>query len=550
MLLLEAGIEQPDVSDVPSFAPMLRQSSIDWQFRTMPQPQACTARPEGRCVWPRGRVMGGTSTINYMIYLRGGPQDFDDWAALGNPGWSYKDVLPYFIKTEQNHNRDKIDSRYHGFSGDWPVEYFPYQDDNVFYLLKAMEELGLDLFDQNGRRQLGGSLMQHSTNNGERVSANVAFIRPIRGVRKNLQVQTQAMVTRILIDPIKKIAYGVEYTQNNQLRRAFARKEVLIAGGVMNSPKILMLSGVGPRRHLEEMRIPVIQDLNVGSNLHDHTTVDGILFALSNVSATSASMEEQQKNQDFYQVTRRGPLAGTATLQVNAFVQTKYETEVDRPDIQYSIDAADVGNFVTDPILTDLTNVLPIAYYNGIAIRPVLLAPKSRGYIRLNSTHPIYGPPLIYANTFTESIDLARIVDGIKQALLIGTTKTFQEIGARLVTNRMPACGAYTFGSDEYWVCVATAYTTTLYHPVGTCKMAPRSDRDAVVNHELKVYGIKRLRVVDGSIIPIVPRANTNTATLMIAEKGCDLIKGEWLSKKKLKKFLPSFDSLFKILGK
>ncbi|XP_030766836.1 glucose dehydrogenase [FAD, quinone]-like [Sitophilus oryzae] len=532
VLLLEAGTEEPEVADVPAFAPVLQRSSIDWGYMTQPSPHSCLAREGGRCPWFRGRVMGGTSVINYMIYIRGHPRDYDEWEEMGNYGWGYHKVLPYFKKAERNLQPEIADKHYHGFDGYQTVQQAPYQDVNTIAMIKGYLELGLPYVDSNTEQVLGASLLQLTLNNGKRASTNTAWIRPIRTKRKNLTIRTQAQVTRVLIDPKTKQAWGVEYIQNNKLKRAVARKEVIVSSGTLNSPIVLMLSGVGPAAHLQERGIQVIKDLPVGHNLHDHTTIDGVVFALTNYTATSAEIDQIEQDINYYRQTQRGPLSSNGPLQANAFVQTKYENEYGRPDIQYSIDAANVENFFTDPIFTSMTSVLPLAYYNGFMIRPILLNPKSRGVIQLNDTDPILGTPLIHANTFFEEIDMLRLVEGVKQSLNLLRTESLRKIGASLVTTPLPACAHIEFGTDIYWACVAQAYTTSIFHMAGTCKMGPKHDRSAVVGPDLKVHGIENLRVIDASIMPQVTRGNTNAPTIMIAEKGSDMIKEKWLKKK------------------
>lgn len=526
VLLLEAGDEEPEVAEVPAFAPVGLRSSIDWGYETQPSPRSCLARDGGRCPWARGKVMGGSSTLNYMIYNRGHPLDYDEWAAAGNPGWKFRDVLPYFRKSEDNRNYDRIDPYYHGFGGYQTVEIFPYQDSNVYPLIDAYKELGLEEFDQNTDRQIGTSLLQHTTRDGERLSTNGAFIRPIRNKRDNLDVRTNAQVTKVLIDPHNKIAIGVQFRQNGKVVEAYARKEVILSAGALNSPQILMLSGVGPADELQKFNIDVIQELAVGYNLQDHATMDGVLFGL-NKTATTVTDEEREEDIRYYQRTRRGPLSSTGPLQVNAFVQTLFATG-DRADIQYSLDATDVRNFITDPVLTAATAVTPLAYYDGIMVRPILLNPKSRGVVRLNYSDP-EGAPLLFANTFQEQQDLLTMVEGVKQSLNLLRTHSLGKLGYQLVDVPLPDCTRDPFGSDEYWQCCAMSYTTTIYHPVGTCKMGPKNDKSAVVDAKLRVYGIKNLRVIDASIMPTIIRGNTNAPVIMIAEKGSDLIKHAWL---------------------
>lgn len=345
-------------------------------------------------------------------------------------------------------------------------------------------------------------------------------------------MQTNATGVRVLIDPETKTAYGVEYTQNGFLFSAFARKEVILSAGAINSPKILMLSGIGPSEHLKSRGVEVLKDLPVGYNLQDHTTLDGVVFALTNSTSTNVSDAARNADVHYYKQSRRGPLSAPGNIQVNSMVQTIYESVPTRPDIQYNIDSTDVANFYTDPILTAQTGVTPTSYYNGMMIRPILLAPSSRGVVQLNDSDPINGDPLIFPNTFQEDIDMLRLIAGIRQVVNLGRTSSFEKMGAQLVTTPLPNCAHYEFGSDDYWACVASSYTATIYHPVGTCKMGPKNDRTAVVDPRLRVHGIKNLRVIDASIMPVIPRGNTNAPTIMIGEKGSDFIKERWLGKK------------------
>lgn len=371
-------------------------------------------------------------------------------------------------------------------------------------------------------------LLQHTTRDGERLSTNAAFIRPIRNKRPNLTVMTNTRVTRILIDPETKSALGVEIYNQGKMQQITAKKEVILSAGAIDSPRVLMLSGIGLESDLSQHGINVIKSLPVGYNLQDHATIDGVVYALNNKSSTNADDEQRRQDVLYWQNTRNGPLAATGALQINAFVQTKY-ADPKRPDIQYSFDSVSVNDFYTDPILTVQTNINPLSYYEGIMVRPILLYPRSRGYVALNNSDPVFGDPLIYPNTFENQIDLATMVEGIKQNLNLLSTHAFQKVGATLVDIPLPACAHYHFGTDEYWACISQEYTATIFHPVGTCKMGPKNDREAVVDARLRVHGIQNLRVIDASIMPTIVRGNTNAPTIMIAEKGSDYIKERWL---------------------
>ena len=254
-------------------------------------------------------------------------------------------------------------------------------------------------------------LTQHTSKHGERASTNAAFIRPIRRKRSNLTVRTQSHVTRVLIDPRTKHAFGVEYIRDGEtkIRTVRARKEVIVSAGAINSPKLLQLSGVGPRELLEKFGIYLIQDLRVGENLQDHVTISGVIFSF-NKTATTATDEQRNSDVEKYRATRKGPLSSTGPLQIAVFAPTEYAESKDIPDVQMSFDAVSVQDFVTNPTLEP--NLQALAYYDGINVRPIVLQPRSRGRVTLNYTDPIWGPPLIYPNYFGEYPDMDVLVAG------------------------------------------------------------------------------------------------------------------------------------------
>lgn len=385
--------------------------------------------------------------------------------------------------------------------------------------------------DLNAENNIGTQLGQSTSMNGRRWSANMAYIRPIREVRSNIDIMVNTFVTKIIIDPKTKVAQGVTYFRNGVYQNIYARKEVIISSGSISTPKLLMVSGVGPRRHLSSLNIQVLSDLQVGQNLQDHATTDGLSIAFSNKTSTLVSGPELlDLINEYYEQPlnhKSGPLSSTSTLNAIAFIKTKYARE-NAPDIQFLFDGRIVEEIYADPQTYIQLPVFPLSFYNGVGARPFILTPKSRGQILLNRTDPVFGPPLIYPGFFTVKEDVDVLVEGMRYVLTLEQTEAFKKNGAYFVRKPMKGCESYDWGSYDYFFCLFVQYTSTIYHPVGTCKMGPASDKTAVVDARLRVYGIKRLRVIDASIMPQIVRGNTNAPVIMIGERASDMIKEDY----------------------
>lgn len=319
VLLLEAGRVENAISSIPVAAPALQFTEYNWKYFMEYEEGIGRGLVNNRMHWPRGRALGGTTVINYLIYTRGSPLDYDRWADGGNPGWSYRDVLPYFIKSENSSLVDG-DPNYHGTRGEWSVTN-AYRSPLLPGFIDAGKELGYENIDYTSAKLIGFSSVKANEIRGRRHSVATAFLRPIKDARRNLRIRTSAHVTRILIDPETRQAYGVEYDYKGRSRRALASKEVVLSAGSFNSPQLLMLSGIGPAHHLEEMGIPLLKDLPVGKFMQDHLTFVGLIFTIDqNITLNVQSALTTKSLRDYLQFGT-GPLTGLGGVEGLGYVQ-------------------------------------------------------------------------------------------------------------------------------------------------------------------------------------------------------------------------------------
>ncbi|MDP6164217.1 MAG: choline dehydrogenase [Candidatus Thioglobus sp.] len=504
VLLLEAGgSDRRFFVQMPiGYGVTYHQKAVNWMYMTEPSPDADN-KPS---YWPRGKVMGGSSSINAMVYVRGNPKDFDEWSEMGNPGWSYQDVLPYFKRMESWQNGA---DRYRGGKGPLKVSEVTNQLHPLCKnFLSAAQEIGINLNrDMNGEKQEGVGNYQITTHRGQRMSASRAYLWPIKG-RTNLTVIKNALASRVLIKDKK--AYGVEYLKSGKTQQVFAKCEVILSAGSINSPQLLQLSGVGPKSILEQASVPLIHESPaVGENLQDHLGVS--YFYKSKVPTLNDQLRPVLGK--IYQglryiFTRGGPLS-LSVNQSGGFIRTRNDLE--KPNIQlyfspvsYSLESPDKRAMMSpDPFSAMLLGISNCS-------------PRSRGSVRLRSSDPLKSP-IIKPNYLSHKDDVTDLLEGVKVIRRLAQTNSFSDvIGEEFRPG--PDCQ-----SDEQMIQHIKETVWTVFHPSSTCRMGPDPTKN-VVDSRLKVYGIESLRVADASIFPKLVCGNINAATIMVGEKASDLI--------------------------
>ena len=496
--LIEAGAADRNVLiHCPAgLALLAKNGQANWAFDTVPQP-GLNGR---RGYQPRGKVLGGSSSINAMIYLRGQREDYDEWAALGNPGWGFADVLPYFLKAE--HNERGADA-WHARGG--PLNVMDLRSPNRFgpMFVQAGQQAGYAINpDFNGATQDGVGLYQVTHRNGERYSAAKAYITPNLS-RPNLQLLTGASVTRILLD--NRRAVGVELQQGGARRELKARREVLLCAGALQSPQLLMLSGIGPGSHLQQHGIAVQHDLpGVGRHLHDHVDVVQVVDAphLSELFGLSLKGAWNAIRGIFEWRAHRSGMLTTNFAEAGGFIRSS--PEVATPDLQL--------HFVIGKLVDHGRKTV---FGHGYSCHVCLLRPKSRGSVQLASSNP-QAAPLIDPAFFADPDDLPRLVQGFKLMRRILEQPALQGYAGRELKSSASA------RSDAEIEAFIRQHADTIYHPVGSCRMGP-GPMD-VVDARLRVHGLSGLRVVDASIMPRIVSGNTNAPVIMIGEKAAVMI--------------------------
>jgi choline dehydrogenase len=505
VLLLEAGgSDNSFYVRMPAGIANLSGPRFNWGYETAPQ----AAMKGRRMYWPRGRLIGGSSSVNAMVYMRGQAADYDHWRQLGNAGWSYDDVLPYFKKAERN---ERLHDSFHGADGPLNVAERPYTNPLSHAFVEAAQQAGLPFNpDFNGALQLGCGLFQVTQKNGRRWSAASAYLHPA-AARENLTIVTKAQATRVLIENGR--AVGVEYARGRRRHTARASQEVVLAAGAINSPQLLLLSGIGPAEELRARGVSVVHDLpGVGKNLQDHLNVN-IVQRAKRGSALDGKNRGLAPIGVALEYLFYGTGPGTSNVaEAGAFAVSALGAAT--PDIQYHFIPAQVVNHARTPMDGD-----------GVTVHACCLRPQSRGEIRLASTDPLQ-PPVMDPNYLAADYDLKVLIAGLRQGRDILAAQAFKPW---LGEERLPGPAVQSNAELEDFI---RATAETEYHPVGTCKMG--SDPMAVVDEKLRVRGIERLRVIDASIMPAIVSGNTNAPVIMIAEKGAEMMLAAAGEKKEL----------------
>ncbi|XP_074596587.1 L-sorbose 1-dehydrogenase-like [Brevipalpus obovatus] len=552
VLVLEAGDEETGTTQVMyNWSPFLKSKTNEWRLRSEPEKNAAWGRRGNTLQLPVAKMLGGSSSHNGAVWNRGDPMDYDRWAQLGADGWSYAHVFPYFVKIERlvDVGVNVYDKGYHGTRGTVPIRGISAPSIISRSLVEGAREIGWPIGDTNGKDHSVFSYFWLNSYNGTRVSMAEAYLAPASN-RPNLSIMTRAFVHRINFDENKR-AVSVTFEKDGRVHEVKVRKEVIVSAGSYHSPKILMLSGIGPKNELKRHNIQVIVDSpGIGANLMDHFTAPLSFLIRENSTIIYTRSELLLESVRQFVDNRTGGFDGPSGG-IHGHFRTSFALD-GRTDI-----AIGAGYDLSDSLWTsflagyidDLKNevvakyILPNSQRDGIQVLFGTGRTSSRGVVRLRNRDP-YAKPIIENRIFYDRRDLNSMIKGCKLILKLMQSRAVQEgISAKLFPNTLPGCEQYSLDSDRYCGCVSQTLTSTGYHPSGTCKMGSKDDLMAVVDPQLRVKGVKGLRVIDASVMPEIPNGNTNAPTTMIAEKGSDLIRG-----RALRPFSPPFKDESEVL--
>lgn len=543
VLLLEAGRDPPDYTEIPLQYSEALRSDRDWAFFTEPEQNLFKGLERGRNLISRGLMLGGSSSMNAMMYLRGTERDFDTWQRLGNTGWGFDDVFPYFLKSE-DFRGDRFDPTLHARGGPLTVSPLESVDPAFRVIVQAERLMNLSAVDDLNRVAppvIGYGKLDGTVRQGLRCSTLKAFLVPAAN-RSNLFVAKNVRVTKVLFDRRNR-AVGVAFlvppasscTASTTVKHVYCTHEVILSAGVIMSPQILMVSGVGPAKHLRQHGIDVVADLHVGYNYQDHISFAGLVFSDRKNRPKSQIADEST---ELIRNTVKLLTGGIGTLGLTnlvTFINTRKGSPY--PDVQmvnirlpYNTTRKTMNGKSRMSNLFGYSDRVARLYdelnqlSDTILMIPINVNGRSTGRVKLRSSDPgTY--PKIHANQLSYADEVETLLRGIEFVVELSKTEPVVSAGLVLEQVRYPNCVDYAWGTRGYWICAIQNVAASFYHPVGTCKMGPVDDYRTVVDVELRVKGVGGLRVIDSSIMPKVVSVNTNAATIMIAEKGSDIIK-------------------------
>lgn len=516
------------VLQIPGSYLQIQGTEEDWNYETLPTDNACLGMVDNQCKVARGKVLGGTSSINPMIYFRGNKNDYDSWSKMGNSGWDYDSLNKYFLRSERIEVENNSRKRNYGRNGYLTINKTNFTEPLKEILIKAAEEMGYDFRDDE--ETTNGYYHALSTiENGKRCSSSKAFISRV-SERDNLKLSLNSHVGKILFDRTKT-ATSVEVEIDGHTMTLEAKKEIILSAGAINSAQILLNSGIGPKKHLEQIGIEVIKDLPVGENLKDQIIFPGFIIKIDDNAFNSFDYQDEVFK---YFVHHEGFLSGIDLTNFVGFIDTKNSSRY--PDVQFlhflfrknetdSIQAFTAAFDYNDEIKSSLED--SVRKNNVIIIAPVLLKPESTGRVLLKNDDP-YSKPEIDGDYLSQDGDMDVLLDSIRFLNKLIRTRSLNKYKAELLEVDIPNCRRSRFKSDGYWKCAINNMATSFYSPSGTVKMGSNNDRTAVVGTNLRVFGTKKLRVVDGSIKPTPVTGLSHIPTIMIGEKGSDIIRNEW----------------------
>ncbi|XP_050420178.1 glucose dehydrogenase [FAD, quinone]-like [Adelges cooleyi] len=539
VLLLEAGGDPPETEEVPNLWETILRSDVDWNYSTEPDETMFKGLQDGRVYVPKARMLGGSSSMNVMIYMRGTRRDFEGWVQAGCDGWDYDTAMKYFKKSEDFVDEKRFNGTVHSRGGPLTVSPFVSRDPAVGVFSAGAEELGMNYVADLNRIEpvLGYGMADSTTRDGLRCSTLKAFLLPA-SERPNLYVAKHTRATRILFDENRK-ATGVEVLTPGGTKMAISCKlEVIVSAGAIASPQLLMLSGVGPAEHLREMGIGLVADLQVGANFHDHVVFLGLVFTdRKNRSVEEIQAESTKLSAEQVALTAQGKstlgLSGLITFINTKMEQTYPDVEIMKMRLMYNmLDKSWNGkNMLTN--IFGLTDEVA-ALYNDLnkqsdllMMLPLCTNIISTGYVQLKSADPLEHPKIV-ANFLKHQEELETVLGAIDFIVQLSKTEAVMNAGLVLEHLKFPNCDGYEWATRDYWLCSIEQVATSLYHVAGTNKMGAVGDPKTVVDPQMRVKNVTSLRVIDGSAIPHLVAYNPNAVTIMMAEKGADLIKSSY----------------------